>query len=58
MEQKISKSAIQATYRQALESGLDDWDARTFVIRHLLPNGLSDSEYYFTVFTIWSLCEK
>lgn len=62
MEPKISKSEIQEYYRQALATGLDDWDARAAVIERLSSEEIlyhiSKSEYYFTIYTIWRLCER
>jgi hypothetical protein len=68
MNQKISKSEIQTHYRSLLEEGHDEWEAKAIVINSfidpiLMTSDIAEeytkvgtSEYYFTVKTIWDLC--
>jgi hypothetical protein len=64
---KIQKSTIQSVYQQYLQSGIDDWSARTSVIESII--NIADvedenyvepqsPEYYFAIQTIWNLCDS
>lgn len=64
---KIQKSTIQSVYQQYLQSGIDDWSARASVIESIINTadeedenyvGPQSPEYYFTVQTIWNLCDS
>jgi hypothetical protein len=68
MEQKISKLAIQTQYRSLLEEGHEEWEAKSIVINSFVNPIVIDSEvleehnkvgtpeYYFTIKTVWDLC--
>jgi hypothetical protein len=62
---KISKTNIQTRYNSLLDQGLDDWQARTAIINDMISSeptsehfvgNPGDPEYYFTIQTIWNLC--
>lgn len=64
---KIQKSTIQSVYQQYLQSGIDDWSARTSVIESIINIADEEDEnyvepqspeYYFTIQTIWNLCDS
>ncbi len=62
---KISKTNIQSQYNTLLDQGLEDWEARTTIINNMISmeptsehfvGNPGESEYYFTIQTIWNLC--
>lgn len=65
MEPKISKENIQKIYHEYLENGCDDWEARKHTVDEILTQDytaesepMPDDEYYFTIYTVWKLCDK
>ena len=64
---RIQKSQIRQEYLREIESGSDDWEARTKIINSIIspePNFENyvgepgTPEYYFTIQNIWSMCEE
>ena len=61
---KISKSEIQTIYQNLINNGVEDWDARAQIINDLMSNStnvetynkVGTAEYFFTIQTIWNLC--
>jgi hypothetical protein len=66
MDPKISKSQIQTEYNDLIAQGIEDWDARAAIISSIMNNSpnsdphtrTGSAEYYFTIQTIWNLCEQ
>lgn len=63
---KISKTQIKEEYQREIDSGVDDWQARTNIINSIISldpefdtyvGEPGTAEYYFTVQTIWNLCD-
>lgn len=66
MEPKISKTQIQTEYQDLISQGMEDWEARAAIISSFMYNSpvsephtrTGSPEYYFTVQTIWNLCNQ
>jgi hypothetical protein len=62
MDQPISKSLIQGYYNDLLSEGHESWDAKAIVINSFMRNDdipeNDTPEYFFTIKTIWDLCDS
>lgn len=61
MLNKISRSQIQQIYNEYITAGVEEWDAKKYVIETVLAGDMEflkpgSPEYYFTIQAVWNMC--